>query len=115
MGAILIADADVTVRSVVRSVLSAFGYTVIEAGDGRGAIRRFEQYCGEIDTVIAPLMLPEITGAELARYVQTRCPGAGVILMCDGNQRPCTLQAGWRVIQKPFTARIMIDYVRCRC
>jgi CheY-like chemotaxis protein len=115
MGAILVVDADLTVRSVVRSLLSAFGYTVLEAGDGRGAMRRFERYGGEIDTIIVPLILPEITGPELARCVQTRYPAADVILMYDCDQRPCPLQTGWRVIQKPFTARIMIDCVRCRC
>jgi CheY-like chemotaxis protein len=115
VGTILIVDADHTVRSVVRSLLSAFGHTVLEARDGTGAMRCFDQHCGEIDTLIVPLILPEITGPELARYVQTRYPAAGVILMYDSDQRPCLLQNGWRAIRKPFTARSMIDSVRCRC
>jgi CheY-like chemotaxis protein len=115
VGAVLIVDADPTVRKVLHSLLSAFGYTVLEASDGRGAMRRSEQYGDAIDTVIVPLILPEITGPELARYVQTRNPAADVILMYDYDQRPCALRNGWRVIQKPFTARIMIDCVRCRC
>jgi dodecin len=115
MGAILIVDADPIVRSVVRSLLNAFGYRVLDARDGCGAIRRFEQYHCDIDTVILPLHLPEVTGAELARYVQTRNPATEVILMCDGARRPCALQTGWRIIQKPFTARLMIDCVRCGC
>ena len=96
----------------MRSLLGGHGYTVLEARDACGAMAAFEDPSNPITVLIAPVFLAEMTGAELARYAQTCYPRISVILTSGSQCRPFQVQGGWQVIQKPFTARIMLDLVR---
>ena len=96
----------------MRSLLGGHGYNVLDAGDAASAVAMFEDPGNRIAMLIAPVFLPEMTGAELARYGQTWHPRLNVILTSACHSRPFQVQGGWQVIQKPFTARVMIDLVR---
>jgi CheY-like chemotaxis protein len=109
---ILVVDPDLRVRRMMYSLLSGHGFSVLEAGDACTAMSLFEGARHRIAMLIAPVFLPEMTGSELARYAQTVHPRIHVILTSGNRQRPFQVQGGWQVIQKPFTARIMIDLVR---
>jgi DNA-binding NtrC family response regulator len=109
---ILIVDPDFRARRVMRSLLSGHGYNVLEAGDASTAMTLFEERRTRIAVLITPVFLPEMTGAELAGYAQTWHPRVSVILTSGCHSRPFQVKGGWQVIQKPFTARIMIDLIR---
>jgi CheY-like chemotaxis protein len=109
---VLVVDPDLRVRRMMHSLLSGYGFSVLEAGDACRAMTLFEEPRHRIAILIAPVFLPEMTGSELARYAQTWHPRISVILTSGSHQRPFQVQGGWQVIQKPFTARIMIDLVR---
>lgn len=109
---ILVVDPDLRVRRMIGSLLAGHGYNVLEAGDAAAAMAVFEEPRNRIAVLIAPVFLPEVTGAELARYAQTLHPRVSVILTSACRNRSFQVQGGWQVIQKPFTARIMVDLVR---
>ena len=109
---ILVVDPDVRVRRMMCSLLNGHGFRVLEASDASTAMILFEGTRHPIAILIAPVFLAEMTGCELARYAQTWHPRIHVILTSGNHQRSFQVQGGWQVIQKPFTARIMIDLVR---
>ena len=96
----------------MRSLLAGHGFRVLEACDAHSAMAAFDEPGTRISVLIAPVYLAEMTGAELALYAQTLYPRISVILTSASRCRPFQVQGGWQVIQKPFTARIMIDLVR---
>ncbi|HUA20496.1 MAG TPA: response regulator [Bryobacteraceae bacterium] len=64
-GVVLVADDEPGFRSLVRDVLEAFGYQVLEAADGKQALAAKERH--RIDILITDLAMPDMDGIELIR------------------------------------------------
>jgi two-component system cell cycle sensor histidine kinase/response regulator CckA len=75
---LLIDDEDVT-RLVLKELLSALGYEVLEADAGRSGLDLLERE--RVDAVITDFSLPDLTGAEVARAVKAAHPRLPVILL----------------------------------
>src|SRR5438270_322229 len=63
---ILLVEDEDAVRALVRHVLQMGGYTVLEAGHGREALKIAEGHPGPIDLLVTDLVMPEVSGGELA-------------------------------------------------
>jgi len=74
---ILVADDEAAVRGFLRLVLEGAGYHVIEAADGRHALRQVR--AGRVDLVITDLVMPEQEGIETFRALRKEVPGIGII------------------------------------
>jgi CheY-like chemotaxis protein len=74
---ILVADDEAGVRSFLRILLEGAGYHVIEAADGRHALRQVR--AGRVDLVITDLVMPELEGIETIRALRKEVPGIGII------------------------------------
>jgi CheY-like chemotaxis protein len=61
---ILIAEDDVTIRQLTRTMLGEFGYTVIEAADGEEAVNKFREHRDAIKLVILDVVMPKMNGKE---------------------------------------------------
>src|SRR4029077_12009370 len=66
---ILVVEDEPTLRETLAEALEAEGYQVVQAGDGRTALARFR--AGHPDLVLLDLMLPELSGLEVARQIRT--------------------------------------------
>jgi PAS domain S-box-containing protein len=62
---ILIAEDDATIRTLTRTILSEFGYAVIEAVDGEDAIRKFREHRDAVRLVILDVVMPRKNGREV--------------------------------------------------
>jgi CheY-like chemotaxis protein len=62
---VLLVDDDDMVRKSYREILENFGYTVIEAGDGEEAIRKFAEFIDSIDVMILDVITPKRNGHEV--------------------------------------------------
>jgi PAS domain S-box-containing protein len=62
---ILIAEDDVTIRLLTRTMLNEFGYTVIEAADGEEAVVRFREHRDAVKLVILDVVMPKKSGKEV--------------------------------------------------
>src|SRR3990170_4977643 len=65
---ILVVDDEPTLRETLADALEADGYAVVQAGDGRAALERFRAHSP--DLVLLDLMLPELSGLEVARQIR---------------------------------------------
>jgi CheY-like chemotaxis protein len=61
---VLIAEDDVTIRQLTRTMLGEFGYTVIEAADGEEAVNKFREHRDAIKLVILDVVMPKMNGKE---------------------------------------------------
>lgn len=73
---ILLVDSDTSLRRVTATLLSALGYTVLEADRGDAALQILTESRGEVDLLFTDIMLPgRITGIELGRRAEEIRPG----------------------------------------
>ena len=94
------------VRSLVVSQLTARGYAVLSAADGREALRIAEKRAERIDVLLADVVMPRMSGPELARLLARSHPETAVIFMSGYAEEAVLAQgalgAGGAFIGKPF-------------
>ena len=74
---ILVADDEAGVRAFLRKVLEDAGYEVIEAADGKQALRQAS--AGRADLVITDLVMPEVEGIEAIQALRRDVPGVRIV------------------------------------
>jgi CheY-like chemotaxis protein len=112
---LLVEDAG-RVRAVVREILEAQGYRVIEARHGADALRVSAEHAGPIDLLVTDVVMPQMSGRELARRLTALRPGLRVLYVSgytdDAIVRHGMAGAGSAFLAKPFTADALADMVR---
>ncbi len=81
METILVVDDEDSVRAVAKDVLEINGYTVLETGDPRHALRIAREYSKSIDLVLTDVVMPLMNGAELAERLLEIRPGTKILFM----------------------------------
>ncbi len=76
---LLVEDED-AVR-LARHVLTACGYTVLGAADGRDAVRIAERHAGRIDLVVSDVVMPYLGGRQLVERLAAVRPGMKVLFL----------------------------------
>ena len=113
---VLLVEDDRQVREVALAILRRHGYTVLAACDGDDAVRSCEAHRHEIHLLLTDMVMPGITGRELARRLVPLRPGMKVLCMSGYNDVVDTgegeLEAGIAYLQKPFTAEALVSCVR---
>jgi signal transduction histidine kinase len=104
---ILVVEDDAPLRALVRGVLAASGYTVLEARAGEEAVRLGEQYAGPIHLLLTDVVMPGLSGRELAERLAARHPGLRVLFMSGYTDQVVVeqgmLEARAPFLQKPFS------------
>ena len=77
--AILVVDDETVARKAVESILTGAGWTVGTAADGLAALEALSG--GDYQLVIADLVMPKMTGIELARHIRQNHPAISIIIM----------------------------------
>jgi CheY-like chemotaxis protein len=78
---ILIAEDDEGLRSVLADVLRGLGYRVLEARDGAHAVEIAKTHRGDLDLLIADLVMPRLSGYEAADGVRQLHPRTAVLFI----------------------------------
>lgn len=112
---LLVEDED-AVRRVVRRVLQTHGYRVLEAKNGREALRQIESQAAPIDLLITDVVMPEMGGHELVKHLRQR-PGAPKVLFMSGYTDDAVLRHGAfdatdAFLEKPFKPQELARLVR---
>jgi PAS domain S-box-containing protein len=110
---ILVADDEPGVRGFVRAVLERGGYEVVEAADGKQALRRMR--AGQVDLLITDLVMPEQEGIEVIQALRRDAPGVGIIAISGafGGQFLKVAQAlgADAVLSKPVSGELLLAKV----
>ena len=105
---VLLVEDEPTVRSLARRILERNGYTVLEAHDGRDALRVADQYKQPIQLLVTDMMMPELTGRDVWMALRSKRAELRVLFMSgytnDDMIRRGLLEHGAAFLQKPFTA-----------
>ncbi|MEE8328758.1 MAG: PAS domain S-box protein [Thermodesulfovibrionia bacterium] len=71
---VLVADDDEAVRSSLKLILQEYGYTVIEAGDGTEAIKKFMENKEKIQLLVLDVVMPGKKGKEVYEEIKKMRP-----------------------------------------
>jgi CheY-like chemotaxis protein len=104
---ILLVEDALRVRAVVREILEMNGYNVLEARHGVEALEISERHRGPIHLMVTDVVMPQMSGRELAQRLQPLRPDMKVLYMSgytdDAIVRHGVLGAGMAFLSKPFT------------
>jgi PAS domain S-box-containing protein len=113
---ILLVEDEAALRDLVRETLQEMGYSVLEAGDGRTALELVEQQTTPIDLLLTDVVMPQMSGRELAQVLTARWPAMKVLFMSgymdDKAMRQELLTAQVNFLAKPFTRSTLASKVR---
>jgi PAS domain S-box-containing protein len=112
---LLVEDEDM-VRSLLKSVLEADGYTVLDASNGADAVRLFRQYAAPIHLLVTDVVMPGMTGKEVATSLRAQCPSLKVLYMSGYTDNAIVhhgvLEPGIEFLHKPFGPTTLSQKVR---
>ena len=113
---VLLLEDDEALRSVTQEILERAGYRMIVAARPEDALATAVAYPGQIDLLLSDVILPGMNGPRLAAELLARRPEIRVLFVSgytdDAIFKPGILEAGLRLLQKPFTAQALLQAVR---
>src|SRR5438552_795961 len=113
---VLVVDDEPAVLSLSRRALEAQGYVVLAASDPAAALRVVERHGGTIHMLVTDVVMPGLSGPELADKLAAQRPGIRVLYMSgypgDAVVQHGGLPAGSAFLQKPFSADTLARKVR---
>ena len=103
---ILLVEDEPGVRQLVREMLHQLGYTILEAGSGAEALRIFAQHQGRIDLLLTDVIMPHMSGRDLAERLRTVRPALKVLYISgytdDMLAHHGVLEPNVYLLPKPF-------------
>ena len=104
---ILVVEDDQSIREGIAAFLSEFGYTILEAKDGREALLKFNK---EIHLVILDIQIPFVNGLEVLKEIrrQSKLP---VLILTAFSDEECKIDAFTHLadgyMEKPFSLPLL--------
>jgi signal transduction histidine kinase/ActR/RegA family two-component response regulator len=113
---LLLAEDDKDVRDLVRHMLEKGGYEVLQATNGKEALRVFSENKDNISLVILDVIMPILNGKEVYRALRKIAPGINVVFISGYTADILTerelLETGLDVIPKPVSSPALLNKVR---
>jgi two-component system, cell cycle sensor histidine kinase and response regulator CckA len=117
---ILLVEDQSQVRELARMTLSQKGYTVLATSSPEDAESACAQHGAEIHLLLTDLIMPGLTGRELAKRLTARHPKMRVLYMSgytfgittQSGMSSGLLEDGVAFLQKPFTPSALSEKVR---
>jgi len=113
---ILLVEDQEQVRAVAAGILKRNGYHVLSASSAAEALRLGAAHAGKIHLLLTDLVMPQMSGAELANQLTTTRPELKVLCMSgytdDSVVRHGVLDSRIAFLQKPFTPESLTRRIR---
>jgi len=113
---VLLVEDEGEVRTLIHEVLGKNGYTVLEARDSRDALNICERHGGPIHLMVADVVMPDLSGCELARRLEPIRPEMQVLYMSGHARETIERRRGQGIpgefLEKPFTADELSSMIR---
>jgi len=113
---VLLVEDEPVVRKLACEVLKARGYSVLEAESGLRALEIGEGFGGRIDLLVTDIVMPKMSGRDLAEALVLLRPGLKVLFVSGYTDRTVVdhgvLEPGSDFLQKPFSPDALARKVR---
>jgi CheY-like chemotaxis protein len=113
---ILLVEDGEDLRSNTKEQLERAGYTVLQAPNGETALDLAGRHSGPIHLLLTDVMMPRMSGPELAGRIQAKRPTACVVFMSGYTERLVLRRTALRSdrvsLHKPFSTRELLFCVR---
>lgn len=113
---ILLVEDEAMIRSMAHKALSRLGYTVLAAETGHEALNLAHERLDEIDLVVTDVVMPQMSGQQLAKKLQTIRPSLKVLYMSGYTENTIgqhgLADTGTAFLSKPFTPDMLAHKVR---
>jgi two-component system, cell cycle sensor histidine kinase and response regulator CckA len=112
---LLVEDAE-AMRRLAHEMLESAGYRVLEAASGEEALRMAGSQQASIDVLLTDLIMPDMTGRELAAWLRVAEPRLRIVYMSGYTDEAAVqrgdLTPGSPFLQKPFSADQLLRTLR---
>jgi signal transduction histidine kinase len=108
---VLMVDDEDLLLTMGKTILSAYGYTVLTANGGQKALEILSQKDNAVDLIITDLVMPAMSGRELVEHIRQLSP-AMRILCTSGYVWPAGQESDGSYLQKPFTSQELLFKVK---
>jgi two-component system cell cycle sensor histidine kinase/response regulator CckA len=113
---VLVVEDEESVRTVIRRVLQREGYSVLESRSGADALALSDQHAGRIDLLLTDVVMPHMSGRELAEQLCPQRPEMKVLYISgytdDSIIRHGVLHSSVAFLQKPVTPDALTKKLR---
>jgi CheY-like chemotaxis protein len=113
---VLLVEDESMVRDVLRRGLREHGFRVLAARDGNDAMRQAAAYEGAIDLLVTDLVLPHVSGRDVAAQLCARRPALRVLYISGYSDEiladPRPGDSGTAFLRKPFTVTELVTRIR---
>ena len=113
---LLLVEDEEDVRGLARDVLVESGYTVLESATAEEAVRICEEHVGPISLLLSDVVMPNVSGPQLAKRLVDLRPEIQVLYMSGYTDEAIVhhgvLEPGTAFIEKPFTPEGLAGKVR---
>jgi CheY-like chemotaxis protein len=113
---VLVVEDDEPVRKLARRALEAAGYTVLPAASPLEALEIAARHTGPLDLLLTDVMMPDLTGRQLADRLTVSRPCLAVLFMSgyaeDAIVHHGRLDPDTAFLQKPFAPEALAQKVR---
>jgi len=115
-GTILVVDDDEDIRETLRVALELQGHNVYTAGNGREAMEALRRI-PRPDVILLDLMMPVLTGWELAEQLakDPALADVPIVVITAYAERARPVPGARLTIEKPFDLMVLLDAVEQRC
>ena len=115
-GTILLVEDEEQVRELARRVMERAGYTVLTAVDAESAVALADRHAGHIHLLITDVVLPGVSGRELAARLGIHRPAIRVLYVSgtsdDAIARLRVLDPGTAFLEKPFSLEALLRRIQ---
>ena len=111
---VLIVEDEEAVRTLLCDVLSAGGFSVLAACDGREGLTRLQELDGGVDLLLTDVVMPRMNGTELCQIARAQWPDLPILLVSGFTDEPAGILgeglpgAPVQFLQKPFSPQTLL-------
>ena len=114
-GTVLVVEDELALGELAREFLEGLGYTVLQANNGTDALRTSEQYREPIHVMVTDVVMPGLSGPEVATRLSEAHPETKVLYMSGYTDNAVVLQGvldkNSPFLQKPFSLDTLAEKV----